>query len=154
MTVDERAARQVAEQARETRWQRPSFGKELFLGHFRIDLIHPHPSGTAEDRERGEAFLEKLREFTESHIDNTVIERDALEPQAARVVVASIVRSGDPLPRYERKRLDDDEVRAWIQSFLAASPEGTKSAALSEFRESGRACEQSRFGRLFEETAR
>ncbi|GGM81647.1 acyl-CoA dehydrogenase [Lentzea pudingi] len=80
MTVDERAARKVAEQARETRWQRPSFGKELFLGHFRIDLIHPHPSGTAEDRARGEAFLEKLREFTESHIDNTVIERDAQIP--------------------------------------------------------------------------
>lgn len=80
MTVDERAARQVAEQARETRWQRPSFGKELFLGHFRIDLIHPHPSGTAEDRERGEAFLAKLREFTESHIDNAVIERDAQIP--------------------------------------------------------------------------
>ncbi|MDX8030979.1 acyl-CoA dehydrogenase family protein [Lentzea sp. BCCO 10_0856] len=80
MTVDERAARQVAEQARETRWQRPSFGKELFLGHFRIDLIHPHPSGTPEDRERGEAFLEKLRKFTESQIDNTVIERDAQIP--------------------------------------------------------------------------
>ncbi|SMD23954.1 acyl-CoA dehydrogenase family protein [Lentzea albidocapillata] len=80
MTVDERAARQVAEQARETRWQRPSFGKELFLGHFRIDLIHPHPSGTAEDRERGEAFLEKLRKFTESNIDNAVIERDAQIP--------------------------------------------------------------------------
>ncbi|MET9625872.1 acyl-CoA dehydrogenase family protein [Lentzea sp. NPDC006480] len=80
MTVDERAARQVAEQARETRWQRPSFGKELFLGHFRIDLIHPHPSGTAEDRARGDAFLEKLRKFTESHIDNTVIERDAQIP--------------------------------------------------------------------------
>ncbi|MFD4641069.1 acyl-CoA dehydrogenase family protein [Lentzea sp. NPDC058436] len=80
MTVDERAARQVAEQARETRWQRPSFGKELFLGHFRIDLIHPHPSGTTEDRTRGEAFLAKLREFTEKHIDNTVIERDAQIP--------------------------------------------------------------------------
>ncbi|WP_329789303.1 acyl-CoA dehydrogenase family protein [Lentzea sp. DG1S-22] len=80
MTVDERAARKVAEQARETRWQRPSFGKELFLGHFRLDLIHPHPSGTAEDRARGEAFLDKLRKFTEEHIDNTVIERDAQIP--------------------------------------------------------------------------
>ncbi|MCG8921427.1 acyl-CoA dehydrogenase family protein [Lentzea sp. CC55] len=80
MTVDERAARKVAEQARETRWQRPSFGKELFLGHFRLDLIHPHPSGTAEDRARGEAFLDKLRKFTEEHIDNAVIERDAQIP--------------------------------------------------------------------------
>ncbi|MGZ3142695.1 acyl-CoA dehydrogenase family protein [Lentzea chajnantorensis] len=80
MTVDERAARQVAEQARETRWQRPSFGKELFLGHFRVDLIHPHPQGSREDRERGEAFLAKLREFTEAHVDNAVIERDARIP--------------------------------------------------------------------------
>ncbi|KOV84010.1 acyl-CoA dehydrogenase family protein [Nocardia sp. NRRL S-836] len=80
MTVDERAARQVAEQARETRWQRPSFGKELFLGHFRVDLIHPHPQGSREDRERGEAFLAKLREFTEARIDNAVIERDAQIP--------------------------------------------------------------------------
>ncbi|GHH46402.1 acyl-CoA dehydrogenase family protein [Lentzea cavernae] len=80
MTVDERAARQVAEQARETRWQRPSFGKELFLGHFRIDLIHPHPSGTTEDRHRGEKFLEELRRFTETTIDNAVIERDAQIP--------------------------------------------------------------------------
>ncbi len=80
MTVDERAARQVAEQARETRWQRPSFGKELFLGHFRVDLIHPHPTGSAEDRQRGEAFLEKLRKFTEAEIDNAVIERDAQIP--------------------------------------------------------------------------
>ncbi|HUQ54497.1 acyl-CoA dehydrogenase family protein [Lentzea sp.] len=80
MTVDERAARQVAEQARETRWQRPSFGKELFLGHFRLDLIHPHPTGSAEDHRRGEEFLAKLREFTESRIDNATIERDAQIP--------------------------------------------------------------------------
>ncbi|HEX7305701.1 acyl-CoA dehydrogenase family protein [Lentzea sp.] len=80
MTVDERAARQVAEQARESRWQRPSFGKELFLGHFRLDLIHPHPTGTEEDHKRGEAFLTKLREFTEANIDNTKIEKDAKIP--------------------------------------------------------------------------
>jgi hypothetical protein len=64
--VDERVARKVAEQARETRWKHPSFGKELFLGHFRLDLIHPHPSGSADDRERGEKFLAELREFCET----------------------------------------------------------------------------------------
>ncbi|MFD5825449.1 acyl-CoA dehydrogenase family protein [Lentzea sp. NPDC060358] len=80
MSVDERAARQVAEQARETRWQRPSFGKELFLGHFRLDLIHPHPTGTREDHERGEAFLARLRKFTETHVDNAKIEKDARIP--------------------------------------------------------------------------
>lgn len=78
--VNERQARQVAEEARETHWHQPSFGKELFLGRLRLDLVHPHPRGPAETTERGEAFLVKLREFCETQIDATVIERDAHIP--------------------------------------------------------------------------
>src|SRR6201984_3552991 len=78
--VSERQARQVAEEAREAQWRQPSFGKELFLGRLRLDLVHPHPSGSAESAERGEAFLAKLREFCESQIDAAVIERDAQIP--------------------------------------------------------------------------
>lgn len=78
--VNERQARQVAEQAREAQWRQPSFGKELFLGRLRLDLVHPHPRGPAETRERGEAFLSKLREFCETQIDAAVIERDAQIP--------------------------------------------------------------------------
>src|ERR687889_842525 len=36
-------SKQVAEASRETEWRLPSFGKELFLGDFRLDLIHPQP---------------------------------------------------------------------------------------------------------------
>jgi alkylation response protein AidB-like acyl-CoA dehydrogenase len=78
--VSERQAREVAEQARETQWRQPSFAKELFLGRLRLDLVHPHPSGPPEAAERGEAFLAKLRDFCESQIDATVIERDAQIP--------------------------------------------------------------------------
>ena len=78
--ISERQAREVAEQAREATWRQPSFGKELFLGRLRLDLVHPHPSGSAEARERGEAFLAKLRDFCESKIDAAVIERDAQIP--------------------------------------------------------------------------
>ncbi len=78
--VSERQAREVAEQAREVQWRQPSFGKELFLGRLRLDLVHPHPSGSAEARERGEAFLARLRDFCESKIDAAVIERDAQIP--------------------------------------------------------------------------
>ena len=78
--VSEQRARQVAEQARETKWRQPSFGKELFLGRLRLDLVHPHPSGSAEAAKRGEAFLDKLRDFCESQIDAAVIERDAQIP--------------------------------------------------------------------------
>jgi alkylation response protein AidB-like acyl-CoA dehydrogenase len=76
----ERRAREVAEHAREAEWHQPSFGKELFLGRLRLDLVHPHPSGSAEAAERGEAFLTQLREFCETQVDAAVIERDARIP--------------------------------------------------------------------------
>ncbi|MFF8279494.1 acyl-CoA dehydrogenase family protein [Streptomyces lateritius] len=78
--VTEREARQVAEAAREQTWRKPSFAKELFLGRFRLDLIHPHPLPSEEEVRRGEAFLAKLRAFCETEIDGRRIEREARIP--------------------------------------------------------------------------
>lgn len=78
--VSEREARQVAEAAREQDWRKPSFAKELFLGRFRLDLIHPHPMPAGEDTRRGEEFLTKLRDFCETRIDGALIEREARIP--------------------------------------------------------------------------
>lgn len=79
-TVTEREARQVAEAAREQDWRKPSFAKELFLGRFRLDLIHPHPLPTDEAVRRGEQFLTKLRDFCETKVDAALIEREARIP--------------------------------------------------------------------------
>ncbi|MEV5438261.1 acyl-CoA dehydrogenase family protein [Streptomyces sp. NPDC052682] len=78
--VTEREARQVAEAAREQEWRKPSFAKELFLGRFRLDLIHPHPLPTEEAAQRGEEFLAKLRDFCETKVDGALIEREARIP--------------------------------------------------------------------------
>ncbi|MEV0265387.1 acyl-CoA dehydrogenase family protein [Streptomyces sp. NPDC050617] len=78
--VSEREARQVAEAAREQDWRKPSFAKELFLGRFRLDLIHPHPMPDPEAVDRGEEFLTKLRAFCETEIDGARIEREARIP--------------------------------------------------------------------------
>jgi alkylation response protein AidB-like acyl-CoA dehydrogenase len=78
--VGEREARQTAEEARETGWRLPSFGKQLFLGDFQLDLIHPHPRPAGEAVRRGEEFMARLREFCETSLDGAVIERDALIP--------------------------------------------------------------------------
>ncbi|MFD5782679.1 acyl-CoA dehydrogenase family protein [Streptomyces sp. NPDC126933] len=78
--VTEREARQVAEAAREQGWRKPSFAKEMFLGRFRLDLIHPHPMPASEDVRRGEEFLAKLRAFCETKIDGALIEREAKIP--------------------------------------------------------------------------
>ncbi|MEY2404261.1 MAG: hypothetical protein QOD38_1812 [Acidimicrobiaceae bacterium] len=79
--VSEKEARQVAEAARETEWTQPSFGKELFLGNFRLDLIHPQPKQDPGAIAKGEAFLAKLRTFLEDRVDPLEIERDAKIPE-------------------------------------------------------------------------
>ncbi|WP_405552398.1 acyl-CoA dehydrogenase family protein [Streptomyces sp. NBC_01171] len=89
--VSEREARQVAEAAREQNWRKPSFAKELFLGRFRLDLIHPHPLPDAESVRRGETFLAELRAFCETEIDAARIEREARIPDE---VVAGLKRLG------------------------------------------------------------
>ncbi|MFD8934021.1 acyl-CoA dehydrogenase family protein [Streptomyces sp. NPDC059578] len=78
--VTAREARQVAEAAREQDWRGPSFAKELFLGRFRLDLIHPHPVPGDDAVRRGEQFLAKLRDFCEDEVDSARIEREARIP--------------------------------------------------------------------------
>ena len=78
--VDEQEARRVAEAARETEWVHPSFVRELFLGHLRLDLIHPLPKPDPEEQQRARAFHEKLRAFADT-IDGSAIEREHRVPE-------------------------------------------------------------------------
>jgi alkylation response protein AidB-like acyl-CoA dehydrogenase len=78
--VSEREARQTAEAARETEWRKPSFGKELFLGRLRLDLIDPWPTPPPESVAKAEGFLARIAEYAEAHVDNAHIERDAFIP--------------------------------------------------------------------------
>ena len=78
--VTEAQARQVAEQARESEWALPSFGKQLYLGDFQLGLIHPHPRQSEEARRRGEEFCARLRDFCEISVNGPLIEREARIP--------------------------------------------------------------------------
>ncbi|WP_445396562.1 acyl-CoA dehydrogenase family protein [Streptomyces sp. LE64] len=78
--VTAREARQVAEAAREQDWRGPSFARELFLGRFRLDLIHPHPVPGEDAVRRGEQFLARLRDFCAHEVDSARIEREARIP--------------------------------------------------------------------------
>jgi alkylation response protein AidB-like acyl-CoA dehydrogenase len=74
-------AKQVAEASRETEWKQPSFGRELFLGNLRLDLIHPQPQLDPAVRDKGDAFLSRLKAFLEERVDPLQIERDAKIPE-------------------------------------------------------------------------
>src|SRR5687768_18328421 len=81
----EQEARDVAEGARETDWEHPSFVRELFLGRFRLDLIHPHPPADPTEEARAKPFMDNIRNFMErlesDEIDRTgeIPERDVQE---------------------------------------------------------------------------
>ncbi|MFT3833360.1 MAG: acyl-CoA dehydrogenase family protein [Micropruina sp.] len=93
----EREARKVAEAARESEWTKPSFGKELFLGRLRLDLVDPWPSNSPEQIAAGDAFLERLRPFAES-IDGAAIEAEASIPDEVFTGLAELGAFGMKLP--------------------------------------------------------
>src|SRR5690606_3922310 len=78
--VSEQEARQVAEAAREAEWRLPSFGRELFLGNLRLDLIHPQPRIDPAKAGKGERSLAELRECLEAEVDPLVIEHEERIP--------------------------------------------------------------------------
>jgi hypothetical protein len=78
--VSEKQAMEVAEASREKEWKRPSFMKELFLGNFRLDLIHPYPLPEA-DRPEFRAFYEALQEILLTQGDPVAIDATGEYPE-------------------------------------------------------------------------
>ena len=67
-------SKQVAEASREGEWTLPSFGREMYLGNFRLELIHPQPSGDPPAVRDGEDFLARLRAFLIQRVNPMEIE--------------------------------------------------------------------------------
>jgi hypothetical protein len=77
--------------------------------------------------------------------------QEFLGAREARGFIAAALRDTEPLPRFDRHRLSDDDILAWLRSDSQAHPETTnKTAALRRLRDEGQACEQGRFGRLYD----
>lgn len=91
-------ARAVAEAARETEWNRPSFAKGLYLGSFDLSLIHPWPQAKTEDVQRGEEFMARLVPFAKTMSGRT-IERDAKIPDEYLKGLADLGVFGMKVPR-------------------------------------------------------
>ncbi len=76
----EAEAREVAEAAREESWDKPSFAREMFLGSLRMDLIDPYPTQEAEDSQRCDEFVQKLKKFLAENVDADQIDREGEIP--------------------------------------------------------------------------
>jgi len=96
--VSEQEARKVAEASRETEWRSPSFLRELFLGRFRLDLVHPYPLA---ERERPEfvAFYRAFREFLRNEVDPVAIDESGEYPERVVEGLRKLGAFGLKIPR-------------------------------------------------------
>jgi alkylation response protein AidB-like acyl-CoA dehydrogenase len=74
--VSEAEARQVAEAAREKGWGGHTFVRDLFLGRFRLDTIHPYPDPTLFIGEPARRWIEDLRVYLRDEVDSDRIDRE------------------------------------------------------------------------------
>jgi hypothetical protein len=96
--ASEKEARDVAESARESEWSGPSFVRELFLGRFRLDLIHPHPAEDPEEEARARPFFDKLSEFLH-RVDSDMIDRTGEIPEEYVEELRAMGAFGIKIPR-------------------------------------------------------
>jgi len=128
--ASEQEARDVAEAARETEWQHPSFVRELFLGRFRLDLIHPHPEQhDPEEAARATAFLDRLRAFLD-RFDSDEVDRTGEIPEADVQALRDMGAFGIKIPR-EYGGLGLSQLTYIRAMELVTSKDGSLTALLS-----------------------
>jgi alkylation response protein AidB-like acyl-CoA dehydrogenase len=91
-------ARDVAEAARESEWAGNSFVRELFLGRFPLDLIHPYPAEDPEEARRAAPFIAKLTDFLK-RVDSDMIDRTGEIPEEYVQELRDIGAFGIKIPK-------------------------------------------------------
>jgi alkylation response protein AidB-like acyl-CoA dehydrogenase len=80
--VSEAEARKVAEAAREKDWAQYTFVRDLFLGRFRLDTIHPYPDPNDFIGDRAREWIEELRVYLRDEVDSDRIDREGkIDPE-------------------------------------------------------------------------
>ena len=97
--TDAQTSRAVAEGARESRWDKRSFMKELFGGRLSLELIHPHPVQDPDDAARAAPFLASLERFVVEHVDGDAFDRDEWVPDSVLEGLARLGAFGIKIPR-------------------------------------------------------
>ncbi|MCL4109915.1 UNVERIFIED_CONTAM: hypothetical protein GTU68_012724 [Idotea baltica] len=99
MSVEERAALELAEAARVKAGPKGSFGGSLFMGSPDLAPIFPFPAQSVEDEDQGDAFLEKLEKFLVEKVDADEIDRTGEIPDEVIEGLAEMGAFGIKTPR-------------------------------------------------------
>jgi alkylation response protein AidB-like acyl-CoA dehydrogenase len=81
MNAGQRAALEMTEAAREAERDRMSFGQGIYMGRLDLAAVTPFPTQSHEDRDQGDAFLQRLEKFLIEKVDPDAIDRTGEIPQ-------------------------------------------------------------------------
>jgi len=95
--VTERESLKVAEASRQTEWAQPSFMRELFLGNFRLGLVHPYPLPRP-DRPEFAAFYASMEDLLR-RTDSAGIDATGEYPQEVLDELRRLGAFGMKIPR-------------------------------------------------------
>ncbi len=119
----------MAEASREAEWRQPSFMREMFLGNFRLDLIHPFPL-PEEERPEFAAFYNAFREFLRDHVDSVEMDATGEYPESMVEGLRKLGAFGMKIPKkYGGLGFSNVEYQKIMQ--LIGSVDGNLSALLS-----------------------
>lgn len=128
--VSEDEARQVAEAARESKWDRPSFMRDIFMGRLRTAMVHPFPEPKGIDRPEFQSFYNKMKKFLAEEVDSDAIDRDGQIPEEVRHKLAEMGAFGMKIkPEYGGLGFTQAEYNKVME--LVCSQDGNLVALLS-----------------------
>ncbi|MEA3212966.1 MAG: hypothetical protein QOE70_6023 [Chthoniobacter sp.] len=96
MSREQREALELTEAAREV--TREGFASGLFMGRLDFAALHPYPLQRAEDRDQGDAFLQRLDAFLKENVDPDEIDRTGEIPQKVFEGLARLGAFGIKIP--------------------------------------------------------
>jgi len=97
MPSGQRAALEMAESSRDQR-EISGFAGPLFMGNTNFSRIAPFPTQSLEDKDQGNAFLNKLEHFLQHHTDPEQIDIDGEIPEDVFTGLAEIGAFGIKIP--------------------------------------------------------
>src|SRR5207248_6674805 len=81
LSAGQRAALELPEAARDAASEKGSFAEGIFMGRLDLSRMLPFPEQSAEDRDQGDAFLQRLKKFVQEKVDPDEIDRTGEIPQ-------------------------------------------------------------------------
>ena len=96
--TSERESLKVAEASRQQEWHQPSFMRELFLGNFRLDIVHPYPLPGVE-RPEFTAFYDEMKRFLREDVDSVEIDATGEYPEPVIETLRKMGAFGMKIPK-------------------------------------------------------